>query len=70
MSEAPSIPALTSFTSGDIVISVVGDGNGSGSYGGNQAAPIVLEEIGPSTGGIVGGMTLPQQTTTWASATV
>jgi autotransporter passenger strand-loop-strand repeat protein len=58
------IPTLTSFTAGDIVISVVGDGDGSGTYTDNQAAPIVLEEIDPTTGEIVGEMVLPQTTTT------
>ncbi len=63
MSGSSNIPALTTFTSGDIVISVVGDGDGSGTYGDNQAAPITLEEIDPETGEIVAELTLPQTTT-------
>src|ERR1700751_1242469 len=54
--------ALTAFTAGDLVISVVGDDDGSGNYTDNQAAPIVLEEI-TTTGSVVGQMVLPQTTT-------
>ena len=51
------------FKSGDLVISIYGDGDGSGTYTDNQAAPIVLEDI--STTGVVGGqLVLPQTTTT------
>src|ERR1700744_398018 len=57
-----TIPTLTSFTAGDLVISVVGDGDGSGDYADNQAAPIALEEI-TTTGTVVGQMVLPQTTT-------
>jgi hypothetical protein len=70
MSGSSSAPLLTSFTSGDIVISVTGDGDGSGTYTDNQASPIVLEEINPLTGAEVGQMTLPEQTTTLANGTV
>ena len=56
------IPQITSFTAGDIVIGLIGDDNDSGYYSDNQAAPIVLEEIDPTTGAIVGEMTLPQET--------
>jgi hypothetical protein len=61
-------PTLTAFTAGDLVISVVGDGDGSGDYTDNQAAPITLDEI--STDGttdgtsIVGQLVLPQTTVT------
>jgi autotransporter passenger strand-loop-strand repeat protein len=55
-----AIPLLTSFTSGDLVVGVVGDDNDSGDYGDNQAAPIALEEIDPGTGQIIGEMVLPQ----------
>ena len=51
------------FTAGDLVISIVGDGDGSGTYTDNQAAPITLEEI-TTTGSIVGTEVLPQTTTT------
>lgn len=53
-------PLLTSFTAGDIVMSVVGDVDGSADYTDNQAAPVALEEIDPTTGMIVGEMFLPQ----------
>ena len=45
--------ALTAFTAGDLVISVDGDDNDSGTYTDNQAAPIALEEI-TTTGTVVG----------------
>ncbi len=54
-----SYPTLTSFTAGDIVISVVGGVDGN-TYTDNQAAPVVLEEIDPTNGSIVGDMELPQ----------
>ncbi|NHN87973.1 Hint domain-containing protein [Acetobacter conturbans] len=54
--------SLTSFTEGDLVISIVGDGDDSGTYTDNQASPIVLEEI-TTTGEVVGTMVLPQTTT-------
>lgn len=54
-----SYPTLTSFTAGDIVISVVGGVDGNG-YTDNQATPVILEEIDPTTGTIVGVMELPQ----------
>ena len=50
------------FTAGDLVISVVGDGNGSGDYTDGQATPITLEEV-TTAGSIVGQMVLPQTTT-------
>jgi autotransporter passenger strand-loop-strand repeat protein len=53
---------LTAFTAGDLVISVYGDGDGSGNYSDNQASPIVLEEVG-TDGSVVGQMVLPQTTT-------
>lgn len=52
-------PTLSSFTAGDIVISVVGGVDGN-NYTDNQGTPVVLEEIDPSTGSIVGVMELPQ----------
>ena len=50
---------LTQFTPGDIVVSISGDGDGSGTYTDNQASPITLEEITP-TGTVVGTLVLPQ----------
>lgn len=50
------------FYAGDLVISTVGDGDGSGTYTDNQATPITLEEI-TTTGLVVGMMVLPQETT-------
>jgi len=50
------------FIPGDLVISVYGDGADSGSYGDNQAAPIVLEQV--TTAGVyVSQLELPQTTT-------
>jgi autotransporter passenger strand-loop-strand repeat protein len=56
-----AIPMLTSFTSGDLVVGVIGDDNSSGYYGDNQAAPIALEEINPANGQIIGEMVLPEE---------
>jgi len=53
---------LTAFTAGDLVISISGDGDGSGTYADKQASPAVLQEL-TTTGTIVGTMVLPQQTT-------
>ncbi len=50
------------FTPGNLVISISGDGDGSGSYGDNQAGPITLEQI-TTTGTIVSQLVLPQTTT-------
>ncbi len=55
---------ITSFTAGDIVVSISGDGDGSGTYTDNQASAITLEEIDPATGTVVGQLVLPQTTTT------
>ena len=54
---------LTAFTAGDLVISVVGDSDGSGTYTDNQASPITLDEV-TTSGSIVGELVLPQTTTT------
>ena len=51
------------FTAGDLVISVYGDGADDGTFGDNQASPIVLDEI-TTTGSIVTSLELPQTTTT------
>jgi autotransporter passenger strand-loop-strand repeat protein len=64
MSGSSTPPIITSFTAGDIVISVVGDGEGGGDFTDNQAAPIVLEEIDPTTGLVVGQLDLPQESST------
>jgi hypothetical protein len=63
MSGSSSTPTITSFTQGDIVISVVGNVDGNGPYADNAATPIMLEEIDPTTGAIVGQMELPETTT-------
>jgi autotransporter passenger strand-loop-strand repeat protein len=55
-------PTLTAFTAGDLVISVYGDGDDTGTYTLDQAAPIVLEEL-TTSGTVVGQMVLPQTTT-------
>ena len=54
---------LTSFTPGDLVISVYGDGDGSSSgYTLDQAAPITLYEL-TTTGVVQGQLVLPETTT-------
>ncbi len=57
-----------SFTAGDLVVSISGDGDGSGTYTDNQASPAVLEEL-TTTGGVVGSLVLPQNPTLNASGT-
>lgn len=60
ISFSAAAPAFASgFTAGDLVLSVYGNGDGSGSYGDNQASPIVLREI-TTTGSFVSQITLPQ----------
>jgi autotransporter passenger strand-loop-strand repeat protein len=51
------------FTKGDLVISISGDGDGSGAYGDNQASPITLEQI-TTAGTIVSQLVLPETKTT------
>jgi hypothetical protein len=69
MSGSSDAPVLTTFSSGDIVISVYGDGDGSsGMLGDNAAGPIVLEEL-TTAGTEVGQMTLPENTTTNGTTT-
>lgn len=58
MSASPAL-AGTVFKAGDLVLSVYGNGDGSGSYGDNQASPIVLRDV-TTSGAFVGQMTLPQ----------
>jgi autotransporter passenger strand-loop-strand repeat protein len=62
MSGTEDPPTLTAFTAGDLVISISGDGNDSGTYGDNQASPIVLDEI-TTSGSILAQLVLPQTTT-------
>jgi hypothetical protein len=47
------------FNAGDLVISVSGNGNNSGTYGDNQASPIVLDDV-TTSGTIKSQLTLPQ----------
>jgi autotransporter passenger strand-loop-strand repeat protein len=56
---------ITTFTAGDIVVSVVGgqDAIQDGVPQDNAASPITLEEINPLTGSIVGTLTLPETST-------
>ena len=54
--------ALT-FTPGDLVVSIYGNGDGSGPYTDNQAAPIVLQQL-TTTGQAAGSLVLPQTGTT------
>ncbi len=59
---------ISSFTAGDLVVSVSGDGDGSGTYTDNQASPITLEEL--TTSGVVAGtLVLPQTASTNAGVT-
>lgn len=57
---------ITSFTAGDLVVTVEGDGGGTGSYLDNQAAPLTLYEFTPSNNGgalsanLAGSFVLPQ----------
>jgi len=53
---------LSGYTPGDLVLSIYGDGSGTGVVGLDQAAPITLEEITQS-GSIVGVEELPTVTT-------
>ena len=54
---------LTSFAGGDLVVSVYGDGDGSGNYTDNQASPVTLEEL-TTSGTVVGQLVLPQTAST------
>jgi hypothetical protein len=56
------------FTSGDLVLSIYGNGAGSGSYTDNQAAPIVLQDI--SLSGVLGGKLVLPQTTVGANSAI
>jgi autotransporter passenger strand-loop-strand repeat protein len=51
------------FTAGNLVISVYGDGAGTGTYTLDQAAPITLEQI-TTSGQVVSQIVLPETTTT------
>jgi hypothetical protein len=57
-----TIPTISGFTAGDIVVSIVGgaDANQTGVAPDNAASPITLEELDPTTGTIIGQMVLPQ----------
>ena len=59
---APVVSTTTSYTPGDLVLSIYGNGANTGFYTLDQAAPIVLEEI-TTTGAIVSQQVLPQATT-------
>ena len=57
---AATTPAMAQvFQTGDLVISVYGNVNGSGVVGDNQASPIELEDV-TTSGSFVDGLTLPQ----------
>jgi hypothetical protein len=55
----PHTANALAFTAGDLVISVYGDGDGSGTYADNSASPITLDEL-TTTGTQVGQLVLPQ----------
>ena len=52
--------SISSFTQGDVVVSVEGNGAGGGSYTDNQAAPLTLYEYTSNGSGFVGAYELPQ----------
>ena len=52
--------SISSFTEGDVVVSVEGNGSNTGSYTDNQAAPLTLYEYGSNGSGFVGSFALPQ----------
>ncbi len=54
--------AAAAFTPGNLVISISGDGDGSGIYGDNQGTPMVLEQI-TTSGSYVSQLVMPQATT-------
>jgi autotransporter passenger strand-loop-strand repeat protein/uncharacterized repeat protein (TIGR03803 family) len=54
--------SAAAFAAGNLVVSISGDGAGTGSYGDNQAAPITLEQF-TTTGTYVSQLVLPQTTT-------
>jgi hypothetical protein len=54
-----SVYAANVFTAGDLVLSIYGNGDNSGSYADNQASPIVLQAV--TTAGVLGNkLVLPQ----------
>ena len=55
-----SAQSISSFTPGDVVVSVEGNGGNTGDYTDNQAAPLTLYEYGSSGTGFVGSFALPQ----------
>jgi hypothetical protein len=55
-----SAQTVSSFTQGDVVVSVEGNGSNTGSYTDNQAAPLTLYEYGANGAGFVGSFQLPQ----------
>ena len=55
-----SAQSISSFTEGDVVVSVEGNGGNTGSYTDNQAAPLTLYEYGSNGSGFVGSFALPQ----------
>lgn len=56
-----TLPTITSFTAGDLVVSIEGDATGGYTVADDQASPVYLEEL-TTTGSIVGIMVLPQNT--------
>lgn len=61
--------AATPFKTGDLVLSVYGNGNQSGTYGDNQAAPIVLRDV-TTSGTFVDQLVLPQASFIGAGGTL
>jgi hypothetical protein len=64
----PVMAGSFAFSGGDLVISVYGNGDGSGPYTDNQASPITLREV-TTAGNALGQLVLPQTQTTVNGAT-
>jgi hypothetical protein len=61
--------ATNVFNTGDLVLSVYGNGAGTGTYGDNQAAPIVLRDV-TTSGSFVSQLVLPQASFVSANGTL
>ena len=68
---AAALPAYAGkpFKTGDLVLSIYGNGNQSGTYGDNQASPIVLRDV-TTSGSFVDQLVLPQASFIGAGGTL
>ena len=65
LASMPAFGGTITFLAGDLVVSVEGDGSGTGTYGDNQAAPLTLFQYTPagtSSAAFVSSLELPQTT--------